>query len=96
MLALHQICQEQINILLLFRQEGFLYEQRLSFKSIWTKIIEYDNQQNQNDVYSTNTKDWQKQILHFSGGTSASEQVLLQGFLNDMAETAEDYYFAER
>ncbi len=58
------------------------------------KIIEYDNQQNQNDVYSTNTKDWQKQILHFSGGTEASEQVLLQGFLNDMAETAEDYYFA--
>ena len=58
------------------------------------KIIEYDNQQNQTDVYSTNTKDWQKQILHFSGGTEATEQVLLQGFLNGMAEIAEDYYYA--
>ena len=58
------------------------------------KIIEYDEQQNQGDVYSTNTKDWQKQILHFSGGTEAAEQVLLQSFLNGMAEKAEDYYFA--
>ena len=58
------------------------------------KIIEYDNQQNQEDVYSTNTKDWQKQILHFSGGTEAAEQVLLQNFLNGMAETAEGDYFA--
>ena len=53
------------------------------------KIIEFDNQQNQDDVYSTNTKDWQKQILHFSGGTESAEQVILQNFLNVMAETAE-------
>ena len=58
------------------------------------KIIEYDAQQNQGDVYSTNTKDWQKQILHFSGGTEPAEQVLLQNFLNEMGDIAEDYYFA--
>ena len=58
------------------------------------KIIEYDNQQNQNDVYSTNTKDWQKQIMHFSGGTDDSEQGLFQDFLNGMAEIVEDFHFA--
>ena len=58
------------------------------------KIIEYDAQQNQEDVYSTNTKDWQKQILHFAGGSDAGEQFIFQSYLNEMAQTAEEHFFA--
>ena len=58
-----------------------------------TKIIAYDAEQNQNDDYSTNTKDWQKHILHFSGGLNYLEQQSFQNILNGMAAKAEDYYF---
>ncbi len=59
-----------------------------------TKVIEYEQQQNQQSAYSTATKDWQKHILHFSGGTSSGEQTLFKNYLNTMAETAEGSYFA--
>jgi len=59
-----------------------------------SKIMEYDAQQNQEDVYSTNTKDWQKQILHFAGGSDAGEQLIFQTYLNGMAQTAEEHFFA--
>tara|TARA_B110000046_G_scaffold48754_1_gene54124 strand:+ start:7423 stop:12588 length:5166 start_codon:yes stop_codon:yes gene_type:complete len=58
-----------------------------------SKIIAYDAQQNPNDPYSTSTKDWQKHILHFSGGGSFQEQQSFQIYLNGMADKAEDYYF---
>lgn len=32
------------------------------------KLIEYENQQDQSSVYNSETKDWQKQVLHFVGG----------------------------
>ncbi|MBM3185277.1 MAG: hypothetical protein FJZ67_03180 [Bacteroidetes bacterium] len=59
-----------------------------------SKVIEYELQQNQQSIYSTSTKDWQKHILHFSGGTSSGEQTLFKNYLNTMAETAEGAYFA--
>lgn len=59
-----------------------------------SKVIAYEQQQNQQSTYSTQTKDWQKQILHFSGGTSSGEQTLFKNYLNSMAETAEGSYFA--
>lgn len=59
-----------------------------------TKVIEYEEQQNQLSVYSTDTKDWQKHILHFSGGTSSSEQTQFKNYLSSMAETAEGTKFA--
>jgi hypothetical protein len=59
-----------------------------------SKVIEYEQQQNQQSVYSTATKDWQKHILHFSGGTSSSEQTVFKNYLNSMAETAEGTDFA--
>ena len=58
-----------------------------------SKIIEFDAQQNQNDIYNTNTKDWQKHILHFAGGENFQEQQAFQNYLNAMAMKAEDYYF---
>ena len=59
-----------------------------------TKVIQYEQQQDQQSSYSTTTKDWQKQILHFSGGGSSGEQNLFQNFLNSMADYAEGNYFA--
>ena len=58
------------------------------------KVVEYEGQQNQQSIYSTETKDWQKQILHFAGGTTTSEQNQFQNFLNAMANTASGDYFA--
>jgi hypothetical protein len=58
-----------------------------------SKIIAYDAQQNQSDIYNTSTKDWQKHILHFSGGEDFQEQQSFQNYLNTMAIKAEDYYF---
>ena len=65
----------------------------IELQNYLTKIIAYDAQQNQNDDYTSNTKDWQKHILHFSGGTGYQEQQSLQIYLNGMAAKAEDYYF---
>lgn len=59
-----------------------------------SKVIEYESQQNQFSVYSTETKDWQKQILHFSGGTTSQEQLSFQSYLNSMAVIAEGNNFA--
>jgi hypothetical protein len=39
------------------------------------------------------SKIWQKQILHFSGGTDFSEQTLFAYFLNSYAQTAEDTFW---
>lgn len=58
------------------------------------KVIEYETEQNQNSLYSTESKDWQKHILHFSGGTTASEQNSFQSFLNSMGDIAESSSFA--
>src|SRR5690554_44870 len=55
----------------------------------FNKIQIYEAAQSQNAVYNKETKDWQKQILHFGGGSSASEQALLQGYLNGMKNTIE-------
>lgn len=45
------------------------------------KVMEYENQQNQADVYHTATKDWQKQIIHFAGGSDDTQQTLFQSHL---------------
>ena len=58
------------------------------------KVIEYENEQKQNSIYTTGTKDWQKHILHFAGGSNANEQQTFQNYLNTMAGIAEDDYFA--
>lgn len=57
------------------------------------KIIEFDQQQNQNSVYSSDTKDWQKQVLHFGGGTNAIEQGTFRQYLENMEDVITDYNF---
>ena len=57
------------------------------------KIKEYDVNQLQNSVYSSDEKDWQKQVLHFGGGRTDYQQSTIQGFLNSMQTTIEGANF---
>lgn len=58
------------------------------------KVKEFDLAQNQNDIYDFERKDWQKQVLHFGGGTNATEQTVFQNYLNQMEAVIEDSLFA--
>ena len=65
----------------------------LDLQNYLSKVKEYDANQNQNSVYSSIEKDWQKQILHFGGGVSEYQQTTIQGFLNSMKSTIENSNF---
>lgn len=58
------------------------------------KVIEYEEKQDQTSVYNSSTKDWQKQILHFVGGSGYYQQSTYQGYMNDMKKVAEDSLYA--
>lgn len=53
------------------------------------KVMEYELEQDQTSFYGKPTKEWQKQVLHFGGGSSSSEQSLFRSYLNSMAATIE-------
>jgi len=58
------------------------------------KLIQYENYQNSNLTnFETNLNN-QKQILHFVGGSDASQQLLFQGFMNNMKNIIEDSLYA--
>lgn len=57
------------------------------------KVTEYESEQDQSGVYNTPTKDWQKQIIHFAGGTNVTEASVFQSTLNEMEVTIEDSLF---
>jgi hypothetical protein len=57
------------------------------------KVKLFEQNQNQSVVYSSATKDWQKQVLHFVGGKDASEQSLFGNYMNTMANIIEQEYF---
>ncbi len=48
------------------------------------KVISYETQQNPYDVYNSPNKDWQKQIIHFAGGSSINESAAFQSYLGGM------------
>jgi len=54
------------------------------------KVKTFDLQQDSTSVYNSATKDWQKQVLHFSGGTTAGEQTTFQGYLSNMQHLVEN------
>lgn len=58
-----------------------------------SKVNEYETEQDQNSVYDTPNKDWQKHILHFAGGSNSNEQALFQGKMNVMETTISDSLF---
>ncbi len=62
-------------------------------QSYLDKVIDYEAEQDSMDVYNTPNKDWQKQIIHFSGGSNSLEQQWFKGFMDDMANTIEDSLF---
>lgn len=57
------------------------------------KVKEFEKNQDVNSVYSSNTKDWQKHIIHFAGGSNTYQQNLFQGYLSGMESIIEDKYF---
>jgi hypothetical protein len=57
------------------------------------KVIEQESQIDSTSVYNSNTKDWQKHILHFAGGITASEQADFQMFLGGMQNSIEKEKF---
>ena len=57
------------------------------------KVKEFESYQDSFSVYTTDTKLWQKQVMHFGGGDEASDQILYQGFLNSMQTYVEDTLF---
>jgi len=60
------------------------------------KVVLYESVQVQNDPsnYSTATKDWQKQILHFVGGADFNQQILFKSHMDQMKHIIEDSVYA--
>ncbi len=57
------------------------------------KVQEFEMAQDPNSIYSIATKDWQKQVLHFGGGSSASEQQLFKAYLQNYENLIEGMEF---
>ncbi len=57
------------------------------------KVEAYELNQNQNSIYTIPTKLWQKEILHFGGGSNASEQNLFKAYLISYENLLEDARF---
>ncbi len=61
------------------------------------KVITYEKLQSE---YAPNQnipgKDWMKQVLHFSGGTSSNEQTLLRTYVNNWQRVIEDTSYGAR
>ncbi|WP_343748559.1 C25 family cysteine peptidase [Fluviicola sp.] len=59
-----------------------------------SKITEYEDAQNNPGINFVETKNWQKQLLHFVGGSNALQQTQFQGYMNIMKGIVEDTIFA--
>jgi hypothetical protein len=58
------------------------------------KVMTYEDLQTTNLLDFQSTKDAQKQILHFAGGSNSSQQTTFQNYLNQMKYIAEDTMLA--
>ena len=54
------------------------------------KVKEYDLQQDPNSFYDINSKEWQKQVLQFGGGSEPSEIAIIGYYLNQFDQTLSD------
>lgn len=54
------------------------------------KIKEYEQQQVQSSVYNSATKDWQKQVLHFVGGSDITQHNTFMFYMNLMRSKIEN------
>ncbi len=57
------------------------------------KVLLFDVAQDSTSVYNTPFKDWQKQILHFVGGSTTSQQSQFQFYMNTMRDVISDSLF---
>lgn len=57
------------------------------------KLKVYEGQQDQSSVYNKETKEWQKEILHFGGGADNKEQTLFKNYLNSYKNKIEGAKF---
>ncbi|XOV69012.1 MAG: C25 family cysteine peptidase [Fluviicola sp.] len=57
------------------------------------KVMVYENEQDPSSIYDTPSKDWQKHVLHFAGGSSAAEQTSFQANMNAMEAKISDSLF---
>ena len=57
-------------------------EDLLNLDNYLSKVTEFEAAQDPNSIYTSSSKLWQKQILHFGGGDEENDQVLYQNFLN--------------
>ena len=59
-----------------------------------SKIEQYESAQNNIGLNFAETKNWQKQLLHFVGGSNSQQQTQFQGYMNTMKAIVEDTVFA--
>ena len=59
-----------------------------------SKIEQYEDAQNNVGLNYSATKKWQKQILHFVGGSDIQQQTFFQSYMNGMKNIVEDTVFA--
>lgn len=59
-------------------------------QSYLDKVIQFETEQDPFDVYDTPNKDWQKQIIHFAGGSDQLEQNSFQFYMGQMEQKIED------
>jgi len=57
------------------------------------KIILHEANQDQGSVYNSATKDWQKQVLHFVGGSDANQQFTFGNYMDYLKNIIENEYF---
>ena len=57
------------------------------------KVIEYEAQQDSTSIYDTPEKDWQKQVLHFAGGSTTNEQTDFQIKMTNLKTIITDSLF---
>lgn len=55
-----------------------------------SKVIELESNQGNNSSYTVENKQWQKNIIHFSGGSDSSEQAYMSNNLNLFKRIIED------
>ena len=57
------------------------------------KIKAYEKEQDQKSVYNSSTKDWQKHVLHLSGGSTIEEQKNFTSYLTKLEKIIESNLF---
>ncbi|MBL1280604.1 MAG: hypothetical protein COA33_010040 [Fluviicola sp.] len=57
------------------------------------KVMQHETEQDSNSVYNSSTKDWQKQVLHFVGGSTGPQQTQFKYYMDNMGDILEDSLF---